>query len=72
MTSKQAMTPEWKHKAYAKAAGEVSGMNKTGQVQGFKNKLAGETTSRKALPKTRPGESMPSANAKQIVEAQLG
>jgi hypothetical protein len=73
MTSKQAMTPEWKPKAYIKAAGEVSGMNKTGQVKGFKNKGVGQTTSGKALPKTRPGESrVPGAAAKQIVEALLG
>lgn len=57
MTSKQAMTPGWKTKAYVKAAGEVAGLNKSGQVQGFKNKSAGETTSGKKLPKTRPGES---------------
>lgn len=73
MSSKQAMTAGWKPKAYVKAAGEVSGMNKSGQVPGFKNKSAGETTSGKKLPKTRPGESrVPGAAAKQIVEALLG
>ena len=73
MTSKQAMTPEWKPKAYVKAAGEVSGMNKSGQVKGFKNKGMGQTTSGKALPKTRPGESrVPGQAARQIVEALLG
>jgi len=41
-------------KAYIKAAGEVSGMNKTGLVQGFKNKSAGQATRGKVLPKTRP------------------
>ena len=72
MTSKQAMTPGWKTKAYVKAAGEVSGMAKSGQVQGFKNKSAGETTSGKKLAKTRPGESMAPSAAAQIVEALLG
>jgi hypothetical protein len=72
MTSKQAMTPEWKPKAYIKAAGELSGMNKSGQMKGFKNKSAGETTSGKKLPKTRAGESVASAlAANQIVEALL-
>ena len=33
MTSKKAMTPEWKPKACIKTAGEVSGMNNTGQVK---------------------------------------
>ena len=73
MTSKQAMTPEWKPKAYVKAAAEVSGMNKSGQVQGFKNKSAAETTAGKKLPKTRAGESRhPSRTASEIVEALLG
>lgn len=58
MTSKQAMTPGWKTKAYVKAAGEISGMNKSGQMSGFKNKSGGETTSGKKLAKTRKGESL--------------
>ncbi len=72
MTSSQAMTAGWKPKAYIRAAGEISGMNKSGQMQGFKNKLAGETTAGKKLPKTRAGESMPSEVAFQIVEALIG
>lgn len=73
MTSKQAMTPGWKTKTYIKAAGEISGNTKSGQMSGFKNKSAGETTSGKKLPKTRPGESRaPGEAAKQIVEALLG
>ena len=72
MTSKQAMIAGWKPKTYIKAAGEISGNNRTGQMKGFKNKGVGQTTSGKPLPKTRPGESAPSAAAKQIVEALLG
>ena len=69
----QAMTPGWKTKTYIKAAGEISGNTKSGQMSGFKNKSAGETTSGKKLPKTRPGESRaPGEAAKQIVEALLG
>lgn len=58
MTSKQAMTPEFKPKAYIKAAGEVAGLPGKGQMSGFKNKSEGETTSGARLPKKRPGESV--------------
>jgi len=66
MTSKQAMTPEWKPKAYIKAAGELSGNAKHGQMKSFKNRSAAETTTGKHI------ESRPSVNAKKIVEALLG
>ena len=64
MTSKQAMTPGWKPKAYIKAAGEISGNAKHGQMKGFKSRSAAETTTGKRL------ESQMAA--KQIVEALLG
>lgn len=67
MTSKQAMTPGWKPKAYIKAAGELSGNTKHGQTKGFKNRSAAETTTGKHIESRVPG-----AAAKQIVEALLG
>jgi hypothetical protein len=73
MTSKQAMKPGWKPKAYIKAAGEISGNTKNGQLQGFKNKSEGETMTGKKLPKLRAGESrIPGQAAKKIVEALIG
>jgi hypothetical protein len=71
MTSKQAMSAEWKPRQYIRAAAEASGQ--MGRIQGFKNKGMGQTTSGKPLPKTRPGESRPGGEAaKQIMEALLG
>ena len=67
MTSKQAMTPGWKPKAYIKAAGEISGNAKHGQMKSFKNRSAAETTTGKHIESRVPG-----AAAKQIVEALLG
>ena len=58
MTSKQAMTPGFKPKAYIKAAGEVAGLPGKGQMGGFKNKSEGEMTGGKRVPKTRRGESV--------------
>lgn len=58
MTSKQAMTPGWKPKAYIKAAAEVAGLPGKGQVKGFKNKSEGEMTGGQKVPKTRRGESV--------------
>jgi len=67
MTSKQAMTPGWKPKAYIKAAGELSGNTKHGQMKGFKNRSAAETTTGKHIESKVPGVA-----AKQIMEALLG
>jgi hypothetical protein len=66
MTSKQAMTPEWKPKARIAAAGELVGMSTTDQ-KGFQNKGEGRTTSGARVPKTRPGES----RAAQMVDRLL-
>jgi hypothetical protein len=70
MTSKQAMTPGWKTKTYVKAAAELSGMNTSGQTQGFKNKSMGQTTSGKAVPKTRPGESRAARMVDRLLDSQ--
>lgn len=55
MTSKQAMTPEFKPRAYQRAAAEAT--NQTGRMASFKNKGEGETQTGKPLPKKRAGES---------------
>lgn len=70
MTSKQAMTPGWKTNTYVKAAAELSGMNKSGQTQGFKNKSMGQTTSGKAVPKTRAGESRAVRMVDRLLDSQ--
>lgn len=70
MTSKQAMTPGWKTKTYVKAAAELSGMNKSGQTQGFKNKSMGQMTSGKAVPKTRAGESRAARMVNRLLDSQ--
>ena len=49
MTSKQAMTPEWKTNAYIDAAAEVS--NQKDRQKGFKNKDFGTTTAGKPFQK---------------------
>lgn len=43
MTSKQAMTPEWKPKAYMDMVAEITGQQD--RKKGFKNKDAGQSTS---------------------------
>ena len=70
MTSQQAMTPGWKTKTYVKAAAELSGMDKSGQARVFKNKSMGQTTSGKAVPKTRSGESRAVRMVDRLLDSQ--
>lgn len=67
MTSKQAMSPGFKPKAYIKAAAEVAGLPGKDQVKGFKNKSEGEMTGGRKVPKTRRGESV-----QRVVAALIG
>lgn len=65
MTSKEAMSPGWKPKAYQSAAAEVT--NQKDREHSFANKGYGEETGGKALPKKRPGESL----AQRLVRRML-
>jgi RNA polymerase sigma factor (sigma-70 family) len=67
MSSKQAMTAGWKPQAYTDAAAEVTGQQD--RKHGFANKSAGEETSGKAVPKTRPGESAVDQLVSKLLES---
>lgn len=67
MTSRQAMSPGWKPQAYMNAAAEVT--NQQSRKRGFANKGFGQSTSGKALPKTRPGESLVDELVNQLLDS---